>query len=65
MAGWLGTSFVSQLGSIKNQVSSMAKEVFVEEGEETRAEGDILKDLHNRCQYLEALNKASAGVIIL
>ena len=60
MAGWLGSSFASQLDSIKSQVSSMAKEVFVEEGDQEERTGDeanLLKDLHNRCRYLEALSK--------
>ena len=48
----------------------MAKEVFVEDGEgeegaegggfmntEGMEEGDILKELHKRCAYLEKLNK--------
>ena len=40
----------------------MAKEVFVEEeeagsSETPGGEHDILKQLHKRCQYLEAINK--------
>jgi len=64
MAGWLGSSLASQLGNIKSQVSSMAKDVFVEDGEQERGEAsgsevDILRDLHSRCKYLESLNEVS------
>ena len=64
MAGWLGSSLASQLGNIKSQVSSMAKDVFVEDGEQERGEArssevDILRDLHKRCKYLESLNEVS------
>ena len=73
MAGWLGTSFASRLDNIKSQVSSMAKEVFVEDeetdgsktvenGEQLGVEGhieeaDLLKELHRRCRQLEKLNQ--------
>ena len=60
----MGSSLASQLGNIKSQVSSMAKDVFVEDGEQEREEArgsevDILRDLHNRCKYLESLNEVS------
>ena len=60
----MGSSLASQLGNIKSQVSSMAKDVFVEDGEQERGEAsgsevDILRDLHNRCKYLESLNEVS------
>ena len=46
-------------------MSSIAKEVFVEEGEgegEGRLEEvDVLKELHMRCKYLEDLNKVSSS----
>ena len=59
MASWLGSSLASQLGNIKSQVSNMAKDVFVEDGDHVAigSEADILKDLHNRCKYLESLNQ--------
>lgn len=60
----MGSSLASQLGNIKSQVSSMAKDVFVEDGEQERGEArssevDILRDLHKRCKYLESLNEVS------
>ena len=47
----------------------MAKEVFVEDeeadgGEAPGGEHDILKQLHKRCQYLEALNKVRTTILL-